>query len=77
MGSSVAESHPIIALFGPYNPHAIDFHAVLLLLQQNQKYKAGHILAHKYLPRSYIPAWTNGKAGRCFRKEHGRFQVAA
>jgi hypothetical protein len=46
IGQLVAASCPIVALVRPYGLGVIVFQAVLLLLQQNMKYRAAHILDH-------------------------------
>jgi hypothetical protein len=47
-GQHVAASCPIFALHRPFTLGITGFQVVLLLLQQNRKYKVVHILA--YLP---------------------------
>jgi hypothetical protein len=62
MGELVAASRPVVALLRSYKVGLIGFKAVLLLLRQNLKYKAVHILA--YLPCLNIAVRQNGTSGR-------------
>jgi hypothetical protein len=51
----------------------IGFQALLLLLQQNQKYEIVHILA--YLPHLDMAVKPNGKSGPVSGNNMDRFQV--
>jgi hypothetical protein len=61
MGQLVAASCPHVALLQPHTFNLIDFQAVLVLLQQNQKYKIVLVLA--YLSCLVIGVRPNGKSG--------------
>jgi hypothetical protein len=74
MGELMAAFHPILASLRQYALGLIGFQAVLLLLQQNRKYKVVHILA--YLPRLDIAVRPNGVSGRVSGNGITRFQVA-
>jgi hypothetical protein len=69
----VVASHSIVALLQPYALPLICFQAVLLLLQQNRKYKVVHILA--YLPRLDTTVIPYAKSDRVPGSSMDHFQV--
>jgi hypothetical protein len=74
MGQLFAASCPFIAFLQPNTLGLGDFQAVLLLLQQNWKYKVVHIQA--YLPCLDIRVEQNSRSGHVSRNSVNHFQVA-
>jgi hypothetical protein len=58
---------PFITLLWPYTPSVFSFWSILLLLQQNQKYKVVNILV--YLPHLDLAVRLNGKSGHVSRNK--------